>query len=62
MRICISKGFLKGYFRVLDLSGTKHWPEISNDKIKDYRALRSDWENVGRNIQRGTREYSETRK
>lgn len=49
-----SMAFVKGYFRALDLSGTKEWPNISNSKTKDYEALRSDWENVGKEIRKGT--------
>ena len=61
MKVMVSKGFLRGYIRALDLSGTKKWPDISTDKISDYMSLRSDWENVGKFIQSGTREYRETK-
>lgn len=57
MKAIISKNFLKGYIRVLDLYGTKEWPELSNSKQKDYEALRSDWENVGNSIWRETRNF-----
>ncbi|PWJ49370.1 hypothetical protein [Faecalicatena contorta] len=55
MKITISKSFLSGYARALNLSGTKEWPNLSDDKMKDYRALRSDWEDVGNSIRRETR-------
>lgn len=51
----ISKAFCRGYSRATDLTGTKKWPDISNNKTKDYKALRSDWENVGRAIRKETR-------
>lgn len=55
MKIAISKSFLNGYVRALNLNGTKEWPNLSDDKMKDYRALRSDWEDVGNSIRRETR-------
>ncbi len=56
MRTMISKSFLNGFIKTLDLSGTKEWPELSDDKMKDYKALRGDWENVGEFIRKGTRD------
>ena len=54
----IGNGFLRGYARVLDLMGvTKNWPDISNDRIRDYNALREDWENIGGTIQKEERSY-----
>ena len=55
MRAMISKSFLDGFIKALDLSGTKEWPELSDDKTKDYKALRGDWENVGEFIRKETR-------
>lgn len=57
MRLLISKSFLKGYVRALNLSGTKEWPNISEDRKKDYEALRGDWDNVGREIRKETRNF-----
>lgn len=57
MKAKASKNFLKGYIRVLDLYGTKEWPELSNNRQKDYEALRSDWENVGDSVRRETRSF-----
>ncbi|MEY8283231.1 hypothetical protein AALA13_05270 [Lachnospiraceae bacterium 50-23] len=54
----VSNAFLEGYFRVLDLKGAKEWPNISNNSTKDYEALRSDWENVGKEIRREAGSYS----
>nr|DAV22288.1 MAG TPA: hypothetical protein [Caudoviricetes sp.] len=59
MRATISKSFLQGFIRVLDLSGTKQWPELSGNGRKDLEALRSDWKNVGDSIQRGTRNFKQ---
>lgn len=56
-----SKAFLKGYFRALDLEGTKDWPDISDNRTKDYEALRSDWKNVGKEIRRETERYGKSR-
>lgn len=57
----VSKAFWKGYFRALDLEGTKNWPNISNNRTKDCEALRSDWENVGKEIREETERYGRTR-
>lgn len=54
MKIKFNESFIHGFVRVLDLGGTKDWPDISNDKVKDYKAIRSDWENVGRIIREET--------
>ena len=53
----ISKSFFRGFTRALDLTGAKKWPEISNERERDYEKLREDWENVGNYIREGTREY-----
>lgn len=53
----ISSAFFTGYVRALDLTGTKKWPDISDDRTIDYEALRSDWENVGRTIRNETKKY-----
>ena len=61
MRTTISKSFLDGYSRVLNLSGTKEWPNLSENKLRDYEALRSDWENVGKSIREETRSFRSAR-
>lgn len=60
MKGLISKSFLQGYMRGLNLGKTKRWPSLSDDKLKDYEDLRSDWENVGKNIREGTEEYKKS--
>ena len=55
MKTMVSKSFLRGYVRTLDLNGTKEWPDLSRYQERDYAALRSDWENVGKSIRRETR-------
>ena len=54
MKTTISKSFLDGFARALSLDSTKEWPNIYDDKMKDYMALRGDWDNVGetRNFKR----------
>lgn len=57
----VTKAFLGGYARALDLTGTKEWPSISGSRTKDYEALRSDWDNVGKAIWKETRSYKGAR-
>lgn len=57
MRTKFSKSFMEGFSRTLDLSGTKNWPILSDSRKMDYNAIRSDWENVGRVIERETGRY-----
>lgn len=52
MKISISKSFIEGFSRALDLNGTKEWPKLSNSMCADYKAIRSDWDNVGKAIRR----------
>ena len=60
MKTRISKSFLRGVRRTFDLYGTtKEWPDLSNSKQKDYRALRGDWDNVGKTIRKETRDIRE---
>ena len=54
MRSTISKSFLRGYLRVFNLQ-QKNWPDISNGRQKDFESVRSDWENVGTYIRKGTK-------
>lgn len=56
-----SKAFLYGFGRALDLTGTKKWPDISGDRTKDYEALRSDWENVGKEVRKETSNFRRAR-
>ncbi len=60
MKIRISNGFLKGYLRALNLTGNdKEWPDLSDERIRDYEALRSDWDSVGETIRRETRGFKQ---
>lgn len=52
MNTKVSANFTRGSAKVLDLFGTKNWPKLSDGKRADYKAIRSDWENVGRTIER----------
>lgn len=54
--------FMNGFVRALDISGTKEWPDISDDKRKDFLALRSDWENVGKSIRKATSDFASARR
>ena len=61
MKIKLSKGFLHGCEKATDLMGvTKIWPEIYNDKKKDYDALKEDWKHVGKAIREETERFSKS--
>lgn len=59
MKKIISNHFIFGYSRALDLKGIKKWPNLSDDKKKDYEAIKGDWENVGKELRESTRRYRE---
>ena len=62
MKTKVSKNFLRGYAKTLDLWGaTKEWPNLSDDRQRDYKALRGDWDNVGNAIRRETRGFKQAR-
>ena len=60
MKTTISKSFLDGFARGLSLDSAKEWPNIYDDKMKDYMALRGDWDNVGKSIRKETRNFKRT--
>lgn len=62
MKMMISRSFLKGFTRAAGIIGTKEWPDIYNSTMKDYLAIRKDWEAVGNSITEEYRKYAETRK
>lgn len=57
MRMKTSVNFIKGFSRALDLTGAKEWPNLANDRTADYEALRKDWENVGKAIEKAAESY-----
>jgi hypothetical protein len=61
MKIIMSRSFFRGFARTNDIVGTKEWPDINNSMMKDYSAIRKDWENVGNSIERECRKFTETR-
>ena len=61
MRILTSKSCWRGFTRSINIIGAKEWPNINNSMMKDYSALRRDWQNVGNSIERECRRYTETR-
>lgn len=60
MKIILSRSFLRGFARATDIIGTKEWPDINNSMMKDYSAIRKDWENVGNSIERECRKFAKT--
>jgi hypothetical protein len=58
MKIALSKSFLKGFTKTINLAGSKDWPDVSEGTMKDYWAIRRDWENVGSTIQEECNKYA----
>lgn len=56
----ISKNFLEGYARAISVVTEHRYPELGNDRYRDYLALRGDWSVVGKTIQKETRAYAES--
>jgi hypothetical protein len=56
-KLIVSNKFIQS-FSGISLYRTRVWPDIYNDKDKDYKALRSDWENVGNSIGRECRGFT----
>ena len=50
MKILISKRFLSGITKVPRLTVKKVWPDISQGFMEDYKAIKGDWEKVGKEI------------
>lgn len=55
----ISNSFIQGYIGLLNTKEVKRWPNLSEDKRRDYEALKGDWKNVGREIEEGTRRFND---
>lgn len=56
----ISKSYYSGFARALDLRGTAHRGSLLQagaPYVKDGIAIRKDWENVGKEIERGVKRY-----
>lgn len=56
-KLVVSSKFIQSFFGI-SLYRTRVWPDISNDKNKDFNALRSDWESVGDSIGRECRNFT----
>lgn len=57
-KILVTKSFLDGYTRVLDLYGSlMKWPDLNNDKKKDYEALEDDWRECGQDFRNAVERY-----
>ena len=53
----ISRSFLNGFQRVLNLYGANRWPDLYNSSEKDMEALRGDWRHVGEAIYESAERY-----
>ena len=49
-KLVVSKSFIYGFKRTLDLRGSHRWPNIYENALKDASALRGDWNYVGEAI------------
>lgn len=59
MKMMTSRSFRRGFTRVADMI-KKEWPDIYNSTMKDYLAIRKDWEIVGTSIAGEYRKYAKT--
>ena len=50
----LSDSFLRGYARALSVYANNTYPDLKDDRYKDYLALRGDWLIVGKAIQTET--------
>lgn len=57
-KIIISNSFLEGYARAISVIADNKYPNLNDDRYKDYQALRGDWAIVGKTIQKETRAYA----
>ena len=56
-----SDSFIRGICRAIDLNGFMKAPAyLENGLHADKNALKGDWQNVGRDIQRGIAKYRAT--
>lgn len=58
IKIRISDSFLRGYARALSVYPDNDYPDLGDDRYKDYKALRGDWAVVGETIQAQTRAFA----
>lgn len=56
----ISNSFLEGYARAIGVIADNKYPDLNNDRYKDYQALKGDWAVVGETIQKETRAYAKS--
>lgn len=61
-KFTISPNFVKGYSRVLDLFGATHKYALPRTPKDDYKAMRSDWNNVGMDLEKAFNRYGKTGK
>lgn len=54
-KFIVSKSFIYGFKRTLDLRGSHRWPNIYDNVLKDTNALREDWNYVGKAINASAR-------
>lgn len=57
VKLRISRGFVSGYTRALNLFPTRKHVCASRGPIQDFKSLEGDWEKVGQAINRATSNY-----
>lgn len=57
-KIRISSSFIRGYARAFSVYPDNDYPDLGDDRYKDYKALRGDWAVVGETIKTQTRVFA----
>lgn len=58
----VSSDFIKGYSRIFDLFGVTREYTPPRTPEDDYRAMQSDWNNVGMDLRKALNRYGRTGK
>ena len=59
MRFKISRAFMEGYIKALDMGATtRKYSNYDDANEKDYEALKNDWEETGKEIRRQIKEFA----
>lgn len=59
LELCARPSFWEGVARLFDFGGTlNHYKYSKSEEEADYRAILSDWRNVGNDIKKATKQFA----